>query len=127
VHCHLNVAGQRDDFRGPVEVIDGGRGNDRVELSGIDAKTALDGEQGFHLGIRTHWDDGDRAAINLSCDNTRNIPELKLHIGNNGSVDAVIWLSGNDTNLAASCFWFKVPGHHNGGRRRPVLVIGLGA
>jgi hypothetical protein len=76
---------------------------DRTDLRGIDANTALDGDQGFHLGIFASYSVGDLVArFNAA----KNITELLLFVDDNQSVDAVIWLSGNHTDLTASDFWF---------------------
>ncbi len=108
--------------RAPDIILDFQKG-DRIDLRGIDANTALDGDQGFHLAIGGSYDIGG-ATVSY---NAANVTELKLHVDDNDTVDAVIWLSGNHINLTANDFWFQEPRPHNGGRRRPVIVIGLGA
>ncbi|MDH4385125.1 MAG: M10 family metallopeptidase C-terminal domain-containing protein [Caulobacter sp.] len=83
------------------QIVDFARG-DRIDLSGIDANMALVGDQRFHLG-----GDGAHAGdIMISYNAAKNVTVLNLHVDDNDTVDAVIWLSGNHTNLTANDIWF---------------------
>jgi Ca2+-binding RTX toxin-like protein len=83
------------------QIFDFARG-DRIDLSGIDANMGLAGDQRFHLG-----GDGAHAGdIMVMYNAAKNVTVLNLHVDDNNTVDAVIWLSGNHTNLTANDIWF---------------------
>jgi Ca2+-binding RTX toxin-like protein len=91
-----------DSLQGMQDQIMDFASGDRIDLRGIDANMALTGDQRFHIG-----GDGAHAGdIMMSYNAARNVTVLNLHVDDNASVDAVIWLSGNHTGLTANDIWF---------------------
>ncbi len=86
----------------PDLITDFTRGQDRIDLSGIDANTASAGVQHFHLG-RTAGHAGDVVA---TYDAAHNQTILDLYLNGDATADGRIVLSGHPT-LTASDFIFS--------------------
>ena len=75
---------------------------DKIDLSAIDANTAVAGDQAFHLGA-TAGHAGDAV---LSYDSVHDRTVLALYINADAAADATVWLSGDHTALGAGDFVF---------------------
>ena len=73
---------------------------DRIDLSGIDADTALAGNQAFHLG----GGGGHAGDIVVTYDSVHSRTVLQLYVDNNASVDSTIWMTGNHATITATDF-----------------------
>ena len=81
----------------PDLITDFTSGQDRIDLSAIDANTALPGDQAFHLGA-TAKHAGD---IVVHFDAAHNRTVIDLYVNADSKADAEIWLTGNHALTAA--------------------------
>ncbi len=84
----------------PDTITDFTSGQDLIDLSAIDADTALSGDQAFHLGATA----GHTGDIVVSYDAVHGRTVVDLHVDGNASVDARIWLTGDHSGLTAGDF-----------------------
>jgi Ca2+-binding RTX toxin-like protein len=84
----------------PDVITDFVSGQDRIDLSAIDANTAVAGIQLFHLGATA----GHAGDITLHYDATDNRTVVSLFVNADATPDAVIWLAGNHTSMTAADF-----------------------
>jgi Ca2+-binding RTX toxin-like protein len=86
----------------PDVITDFVSGQDRIDLSAIDANTAVAGIQLFHLGATA----GHAGDITLHYDATNNRTVVSLFVNADATADAVVWLTGNHANMTAADFVF---------------------
>jgi Ca2+-binding RTX toxin-like protein len=86
----------------PDVITDFVSGQDRIDVSAIDANTAVAGIQLFHLGATS----GHAGDITLHYDSTNNRTVVDLFVNADATPDAVIWLTGNHTSMTAADFVF---------------------
>lgn len=84
----------------PDLITDFARGEDLIDLSAIDANTAVAGNQAFHLGA-TVGHAGD-IVVTYDAVNARTV--VSLYVNADAAVDSVIWLTGNLSAMTASDF-----------------------
>ena len=84
----------------PDTITDFVSGQDKIDLSAIDANAATTGDQAFHLGATA----GHAGDIVVSYDAVHHRTVLDLYIDSDTNADARIWLAGNHAGLTAGDF-----------------------